>query len=150
MMNFREMMLQLIREQQPVHVFPATVLSIDRSQATIDVQPLEDAAPQLFDVQLRAVEDGTATGLILWPKQKSVVLVGLIGNDLNTAYLVACSEVEQFTLSNGTESLATALQDLIAAIKALTVTTPAGVSGPPINLPAFEALAQRFTVLLAA
>lgn len=149
-MNFRAMIQQIITEQLPVQVLPATVLTVNKAEAIIDVQPIDEQLPQMFDVRLRAVDDDTATGLIQWPTVGSVVLIGLIGNDVNTAFMVAASEVETFTISTAQESLHTFLQDLLTALQQLTVPTPAGVSGVPINLTAFTDLATRLPLLLSA
>jgi hypothetical protein len=149
-MDFRAMIQQIVREQLPVMVLPATVLSVNKAEAIIDAQPLERDAPELFDVRLRAVDDDTATGLIAWPVVGSVVLIGLIGNDINTAFVVAASEVESFTISSAQESLLTVLQDLIAEIKAMRFTTNQGPTIQLLNSPAFDALAQRLPNLLTA
>ena len=142
------MITKIITEKLPVQVFAATVKAVNRAEATIDVQPLDKDAPEVFDVRLRAVDDDTATGLILWPALQSVVLIGLIGNDVNTAFMVMASEVQSITLSTAQESMLTILQDLLTALQQLTVSTPAGVSGVPLNLPAFQSLAQRLPLLL--
>jgi hypothetical protein len=153
MMNFREMMQQLIIEQLPVQVIAGTVLSLDRAGACIDVQPLDESAPKLLDVRLRAVDDGKATGFIQWPKEGSVVLVGLIGNDINTAFVVAASEVETFTLSTEQESLLTWLQDfgqlLIGELVLLTNQGPT-VGLAPNSLQAVQQLFARLPNLFTA
>ncbi len=148
-MDFRAMIQQVIREQLPVHVFPATVVEVNRAAATMDVQPLERAAPEVFDVQLRAVDNGAATGLISWPVPGSVVLVGLIESNLNTAFMVAASEVETFTLSTERESLLTLLQDLIAEIKAMQFMTNTGATTGLITSPKFDLLLNRLPNLLS-
>lgn len=142
------MIQKLITEQLPVQMFPATVKTVNKAEAVIDVQPLDEQMPEVFDVRLRAVDDDTATGLIQWPAPGTVVIIGLIGNDINTAFMVGASELESITISTGKESLHDLLKDLIEAIMQLTVTTPAGISGVPINLTAFQSLAQRLPLLL--
>jgi hypothetical protein len=146
----RDAIATVLREMLPLQVFPATVLKVNRAEACIDAQPLDKAAPELFDVRLRAVDDDTATGFISWPAEGSVVLIGLINNDLNTAFVVAASEVETFTISTAQESLLTWLQDFVQLVLQLTVPTPAGVSGLPINSPALQQLLQRLPLLLSA
>jgi hypothetical protein len=149
-MSLRAIIQQIVREQLPVQVFPATVTSVNRAEACFDAQPIDTAAPELFDVRLRAVDDDTATGLIIWPKEGSVVLIGLINNDLNTAFMVAASEAESFTMATAEQSLLTILQDLVTALQQLTVPTPSGVSGLPINLAALQDIARRLPLLLTA
>lgn len=131
----------------PTQVLGGTVVAVDRARAVCDVQPADNNAPELLDVQLRAVDDGSTKGFVLWPVVGSPVLVGLIENDLNNCFVVAVSQVEAFTLASQTDSLAALLADLLTAIKQLTVTTGTGPSGPPINLPAFQLLAQRAATL---
>jgi hypothetical protein len=149
-MSLRAAIIQIMREQLPLQVFPATVKTVNRAEACIDAQPVDSAAPELFDVRLRAVDDDTATGLIVWPKPGSVVLIGLINNDLNTAFVVAASEAESFTMATTEESLLTILQDLLTALQQLTVPTPSGVSGLPINLAALQDISRRLPLLLTA
>jgi hypothetical protein len=150
-MNFREMIQQIIRESLPVQVIAGTVLSLDRAGACIDVQPLDDSAPKLLDVRLRAVDDGKATGFIQWPAEGSAVLVGLIGNDINTAFVVAASEVETFTLSTEQESLLTWLQDfgqLLQTEFVLLTNTGATTGVAPTALQALQQLFARLPNLL--
>ncbi|MDF7809907.1 hypothetical protein [Hymenobacter sp. YC55] len=151
-MQLREMIQQIVREQLPVQVFPATVLSVNKAEAIIDVQPLDKQAPEVFDVRLRAVDDDLATGLILWPAVDSVVLIGLIGNDINTAFMVGASELESFTLSTAQESLLTWLQDLVQAVQQLVLLTNTGATTGmlPTSQQALQQLLTRLPNLLTA
>ena len=45
---------------------------------------------------------------------------------------------EKFSILNGTVSMATIMQNILSHVMALTVPTPAGTSGIPINLPDFN------------
>ncbi len=141
MSTVREEIQRLIREQVPTQALLGTVLSVDRAKGVCDVQPAEAGAPALLDVALRAVEG--MGGFVLWPKRGSFVVVALVDNDPNHCYVALVSEVEQFTLSTATDSAGKLLADLFTTLGQLTVTTGTGPSGPPINLPAFQALAQR-------
>ena len=147
-MNLRDQMQQLIRGEIPTQAVLGTVLTVDRTKGVCDVRPAEAGAPDLLDVALRAVEG--AGGFVLWPLVGSFVVVGLVDNDPNHGYVAMVSEVEQFTLSTATESAGTLLADLFTALGQLTVTTGTGPSGPPINLPAFQALAQRAATLFTS
>jgi hypothetical protein len=53
-------------------------------------------------------------------------------------------------ISTAGENLHGLLKDLLAAIKVLTVSTPAGTSGVPVNLTDFVALDVRVDNLLQA
>ncbi len=131
----------------PTQVVGGTVLRVDKARAVCDVQPADEGAPELLAVQLRAVDDGSASGFVLWPVVGSRVLVGLLDNDPNNCFVAGVSRVETFTLSTATDSAGQWLADLCTALAQLTVTTPAGPSGPPINLPDFQQLAQRAAIL---
>ena len=139
----REELRQFILSQLPTQVVGGTVLRVDKARAVCDVQPTDDGAPHLLDVQLRAVDDGSARGFVLWPVEGSPVLVGLVDNDPSHCVVLSVSQVEIVTLSTETDSVAELLADLFTALGQLTVTTGTGPSGPPINLPAFQELAQR-------
>ncbi len=144
----REELRRFILSHVPTQSLGGTVLRVNAARALCDVQPADPEAPQLLDVQLRAVDDGSSKGFVLWPVVGSAVVVGLLNNDPADAYVAAVSRVEAFTLATGTDSLAALLTDLLVAVQQLTVTTGTGPSGPPINLPAFQALAQRTSQLL--
>lgn len=139
-----------ILSRVPTQVVGGTVVAVDKTRAVCDVQPADEGAPELLDVQLRAVDDGSAKGFVLWPVVGSPVLVGLIDNDPNNCFVAAVSQVETFTLSTATDSAGKWLADLCTALGQLTVTTPGGPSGPPINLAAFQQLAQRAATLFTA
>lgn len=148
MSSLRETIQQMIRGEIPNQALLGTVLTVDRAKGVCDVQPTEAGAPVLLDVSLRAVE-GTG-GFVLWPKENSFVVVALVDNDPNHCYVALVSEVDQFTLSTTSDSAGKLFADLFTAISQLTVTTGTGPSGPPINLPAFQALAQRATALFTS
>jgi hypothetical protein len=143
----RNELARFVDSRIPTQVVGGTVLRVDRARALCDVQPADAGAPELLDVQLRAVDDGSARGFVLWPVVGSPVLVALIDNDPNNCFVAAVSQVETFTLSTATDSAGQWLGDLCAALGQLTVTTSGGPSGPPINLLAFQQLAQRAATL---
>ncbi len=147
-MNLRDQIQQMIRGEIPTQALLGTVLSVDRAKGVCDVQPAEAGAPVLYDVALRAVEG--AGGFVLWPAVGSFVVVGLVDNDPNHCFVALLSEVAQFTLSTAADSLGQLWADLFTALGQLTVTTGTGQSGPPINLPAFQALAGRATALFTS
>jgi hypothetical protein len=124
--DFRRALQGVMLGMLPVTVVAGKVVELDRAAACIDVQPLDDTAAPFLDVRLRAVDDGQATGFIQWPKAGSDVLVGLINNDRNTAFLVAASQVETFTLSSEQESLLPWLQELVKSVQQLVLLTNYG------------------------
>lgn len=83
----------------PDQVFPAEVLSVDLNTHTIKVKPVGRA--EIPDVRLKAGEESENTGIVEVPEVNSSVLVGLIGNDKNTAYVVKCSKVSSVIINGG-------------------------------------------------
>lgn len=125
--------------------FPATVKSVDLVNASCVVETAEGLT--FYDVRLRSVVDGSGNGLVVYPTSGSPVLVGRIGKS-NQLYVIASSKVDYFTLKTENESLKLILSDLLDAIGQITVPTPAGASGVPVNVAAFTAIKQRLELLL--
>lgn len=80
-----------------------TVETVDVEKQTCTV--LREDAPKLFGVRLNAVVSEYTDRLILKPKEGSLVLCSLIENDVNEAYLMACSELEEISINIGEQSL---------------------------------------------
>jgi hypothetical protein len=144
----RDQILAMARGEVPTQAYLGTVQRVDRAQAVCDVQPAEVGAPILYDVSLRALAG--SGGFILWPALGSFVIVSLVDNDPNSCYVAACTDITQFTLATAADSLGKLWADLFSAVAQLTVPTGTGPSGPPLNLPAFQLLAQRAAVLFAS
>jgi hypothetical protein len=149
-LDLRALVAQVVEERLPILTIPATVKTVDKAAATCDVQPVEADTPEMFDVRLRAVDDGSAAGFIAWPVVGSVVLVSLIDNDLNTAFVAAASQVESFTLSTSEESLATWLEDLGSFLQQLVLLTNAGATTglAPTSAQGLKTLFDRLPKLL--
>ena len=161
--SIRDAIKAIAAGQQTVTVEACTITAVDWAARTCDCSP-EDG-PDLYDVRLRA-QRGTdsATGLYGKPAVGAAALVALVDGNPADAYLLACDRYTEwvlapdgqaelritpdgFVLTRSGESLGALLQDLLAAIQQLTVTTALGPSGPPINLPAFDTLSNRFQTL---
>lgn len=135
------------------------VTAVDASVRTCDVTPIDGDAP-LTDVRLQAALSGN-TGWLLLPTVGSDVVVTFITDDL--AFVSMTSQVSEiiahvnntqlkidasgFVIENGGQSLKAILNDLIAAIQRITVTTPVGPSGTPINAVEFDLINQRLNQL---
>jgi hypothetical protein len=116
----------------------------------------------LFDVRLTTQVPLATSNLLVVPKIDSYVLCAVLPND--TWIVLSYSEIEKVVVTIGTsifqvdqsgikiehgESLKTLIGDLIAQIKLITVTTPAGPSTLPLlNAVAFDALKSRFDQVL--
>lgn len=123
----------------PVQVFPAKVIAINREDLTIDVKPIGRA--EIPDVRIRAGIEGITQGVIEIPALDSMVLVGLIGNDPDEAYLVKATHVREVILTTQVEGQirVTAPQDGSLLVK--------GSTGSSIHLEAGENGAMRLNGL---
>ena len=123
----------------PVQVFPAKVIAINREDLTIDVEPIGRA--EIPDVRIRAGIEGITQGVIEIPARDSMVLVGLIGNDPDEAYLVKATHVREVILTTQVEGQirVTAPQDGSLLVK--------GSTGSSIDLEAGENGAMRLNGL---
>ena len=109
----------------------------------------------IYRVRLRSVT-GSKAGFLIIPVIGSYVIISRIGLS-NEWYVSMFSEVEEIrsetvgkiSILNTVENLKTIMNDLLAAIEAITVTTPAGPSGPPINIADFIAINLRINNLLS-
>src|SRR5690606_16877130 len=104
-MGKEQEIIQKLKEvvKQPVQTFVASVQEVDEEQATIVALPI--GGPELPDVRLRAAIDGAEDGVILFPEVGSTVLVGIIGNDPDTAFVCRCTKVIKAKLKIGNSTL---------------------------------------------
>ncbi|MCB2379794.1 hypothetical protein LGH70_19515 [Hymenobacter sp. BT635] len=124
---------RMVNGQIPVAVISGTVTAVRPEEDTCDVQP-DNGDALVLDV---ALLNG------IYPAVGAEVLIGLVENRLVDTFLISADKVTHFRLATEQESFLTWAQDVLQAIMQLTVTTGTGQSGPPINLPAFQQLAQR-------
>jgi hypothetical protein len=127
----------------------------------------------LTDVLFSAT-DKEVGGFILIPKENTGVLVGMIGNDENSLYLVSVDEIDalkikigeetvvidsdgfkadlsagKFTIKNQETDAKIILQDILDAMKNLTVSTANGPSGTPLppTITAIDAIENKINQL---
>lgn len=171
-------MLHLTRQQWQIVWGTVVPGSYDAASGTVDVLPIAQTEA-INHVLIHAVP-GEEEGLILVPADGSYVLLGAVegsgqwvvlkAGELrkaeirlgNTHMLVDENGVQcgkssavlkvsnKIEISTAGENLHGLLKDLLAAIKVLTVPTPAGPSGVPVNLADFVALELRVDNLLQA
>jgi hypothetical protein len=176
--KIRAGMAQLAR--QPWQIIWGTVVpgSYDAVLGTVGIQPLGQTEP-IDNVLINAVP-GEEEGMTLVPTDNSYVVTGAIegsgqwvilkagevdkaeikrGNVTLTvdASGIQCSKGDtvvkvnnKVEISAAGENLHGLLKDLLAAIKVLTVPTPVGTSGVPVNLADFVVLEMRIDNLLQA
>jgi len=92
-----------LKRHLPMQVFIGQVESIDIEKQTCTV--VREDAPKLFGVRLNATIAEYTDRLVLKPKLKSSVLLAIIENDVNEAFLLACSEIEEISLNIEDQSL---------------------------------------------
>lgn len=145
-------------------IVPARVTHVMQNDATCDV--LDENESALFDVRLRAEIDGESDGVVVFPTVGSWVLIGNLGGSETEWTVLACSQVDKVLveventrvevtsagvkIQRGGDDLKSLLGDLLAAIKALTVTcaAPGSPSSVPINIASFISLESRVNALL--
>lgn len=76
----------------------ATVVSVDLVEYTAIVLPEGEAE---LEVRLKAGIDGVVDGIVEVPEVDSDVLISLIGNDPDNAYIAKCSKVEKIIMFGG-------------------------------------------------
>lgn len=140
--------------------FSATVKSVDKVKGTCIVSD-----GQLdFKVRLSSVINESQEKFFLYPKPKSVVLIGCIKEDLNQLYVVQYSAIEQlklkiancdfcidesgFNFKKENESLRSLILELIGAIKKLKFTTTSGSTINLLNINDFLIVENKFKTLL--
>lgn len=145
-------------------IVPAKVTAVRPTEGTCDVQ--DEEGNTIYDVRLRSSIDDYDTGIMLIPSLYSHVLIGNIGG-VETEYVVLATEdltrvkihIESAVLEvtssgvsiqKGTDDLKSLLGDLLAAVKALTVTcaAPGSPSSVPLNIATFISLETRLNNLL--
>jgi hypothetical protein len=152
--------------KRDVDTFPATVVSVDKTNGTCAIQT---DGLELPDVQLSSIIDGSNKKFYLFPKVGSSVLVSPISEDLNRLYVESYGEIESvdlrietvqfrvdadgFLLKKQNENLKKLIGDLIGAIEAMsfTVATPDTLTGTTTlmtNLAEFSAIKVRFNQFL--
>jgi hypothetical protein len=145
-------------------IVPAEVISVYPGEGVCDVQ--DEEGNTIYDVRLRSRINEETDGLLLVPELNSWVLIGNVGGT-DEEYVVLAAEAitmmsvqvettlvtitsSGVSIQRGTDDLKSLLGDLLAAVKALTVTcaAPGSPSSPPLNLASFVALEARLNNLL--
>lgn len=142
-----------------VEIISAVVIGVDEDATTMEVRTsfFEDADAETITVTLNAVSNNS-NGYILYPAINSNVIIGNVdgpgeytlirASDITKAVVKIGDQVftmdgNKYGLVKGSESMKQLLDDLVAAIKAITVTTGTGPSGTPINALTFDNIKNR-------
>ena len=111
-----------------------TVESVNTQKRSCIVKPV-DGSPEIMNVRY-AVTESDSAGFILTPKKGAFVIVNFL--DDNNAFVSLLTEFDTIMVKNPAGDLKEILSDLITQIKAITVSTPSGQSGTPINGTLFD------------
>lgn len=95
-MTIKESIERIIKDNMRMQVVVGKVKSVDEDEMVCDIDL--ETSPDLLDVRLRAVIDKSDTGVLVYPKKDSRVLVGLIENKPQSAFICGYSEVEKIRL----------------------------------------------------
>jgi hypothetical protein len=138
--SIRDIIIEIASEDLQTYSVVGTVKEINGDFA--DISPLDGSA-DLLDV--RIVADSSATFRVT-PLLNSVVVCTFLDND--NAFISQLSEADKYSIANNSESLRSLLEDLIGAVREITVTTPSGPSvAPLINDVQFTAILNRIPTL---
>ena len=135
------------------------VISVDESTRTCQLEPINGDAERKGRLQASL---SLSEGVYVKPVINSYVQLTYINNI--TGVITAFSEIEsieiitsegcdlsissKFKIENKTTSLLTAIEKLITACTNITVPTPSGTSGMPINVAEFQLAEQEFNKIL--
>lgn len=87
---------RMIQQNIPTQIVVGKVISVDENKQVCDVDVVN--SPDLLDVRIRAVIDDEKKGVLIVPKVDSYVLVGLINNRPESAFVASVAEVDKYYL----------------------------------------------------
>jgi len=101
--KIRKELIRLIKGKATIQVYFATVIAVDESKYTCDVEPNDGGAID-YTVRLKPTIDSDNEGIVTIPEIGSIVLVSTIGNDANFKYVAVFGKVKRYlikTKANG-------------------------------------------------
>ncbi len=135
--------LEMMTKQEAT-VFPCTVLSVNKSEATCELQPVSGAA-KLFDVRLRAAIDG-GKQVIMFPEVGSTVLACMLSS--TEAFVCFFSEIESVLMEVGTAFKLRLNSDGTLFVNAEKITVNDGTNGGLVLLPQLQLELQKIANFL--
>jgi len=159
--EFERGLSEMASRQKSTVVIPLLVTAIDEVKMVLD--GMDSEGVDYFDVRIQATQ-GEQSGNIAIPAEGSYVLISNIGKDENVYFVVATSallksivkigdtviEIDSggVIIAKGEVELKAVLEELVDAIKLLTVSTAQGPSGPPLNAAQFDLIKTRINMVL--
>jgi len=131
--ELRRKLVDLIKDNTPKQVSICEIINVDESKLTCTVRELQTNA-ELYHVRLAPGKNEKQTVLI--PTIGSIVLVGVISNDIRSRYVALVSEVDKIYLNGGENgglvkigNLETKLNGLVNSITAELTKIATGITG---------------------
>ena len=159
--EFADGLKDLASKRKATEVIPILVMSVDEEKMTVD--GMDQDSVDHFDIRIQASE-GANKGSFVIPAVGSWILASNIGKVDTTFFVIASTEIQKAAIRigefeteidsqgvavrKGTADLKSAMDDLITAIKAITVTTSQGPSGTPLNFAQFDVVKTKLNQLL--
>lgn len=153
---FRKKLERILPKQSII----GKVKAVNSSNFTCDVSPVDEGAAY-NDVRLQAIIDTEDTGILFVPKVGSYVMVSIVENDENNAYVAQYTEVDVISfkikdvefhmdkdgvrIKKGNESLLPIVEAMIDELNKIIV-----VNGTTINVAAMNVIKERFKQPLKA
>jgi hypothetical protein len=158
--KIRKELRRFLQKNLPVQSVIATVKKVDETNFTCDVDPI-DGGPTMHSVRLKPAVDESDSGFIAIPAAGSDVIVALVNNNDNYAYVTVFGKVKKYLIKTEADGVIelqgnelgglVKIETLVEKINTLEskfnshthsgVTTGAGISGVPTML--IEPLTQR-------
>lgn len=95
MSEFEKALTRKIKGLIPNQSFIGKVVKVDEVKYTCTVMPLDSDA-EIFKVRLKPTIDNEKNGIIAIPSVDSFVIVGLLNNNENSAFVVWCSNIKKY------------------------------------------------------
>lgn len=95
-MNIKELINRMVTDKIPMQVLVGKVISVNADEMTCDVDL--QGSPDMQDVRIRSVIDSDNSGILIEPAVDSYVLVGLIENRKESAFICAYGTVDSIKL----------------------------------------------------
>ncbi len=148
--------------KSPKVLIVGTAVNVQDDTCDVEV----DGEAKMLDVKLNVIEDTHNSKLVVYPKNNSKVLVGILSSLKKEAIVLQTTEIEKVELVIGTvkctisseglkvekgaDSLKSIMADLISQIKAITVpvVSVGSPSGVPSNSAAFTTIQNRINAII--
>lgn len=97
MSEIRKALLKLFKGVTQIQTVPGFVGAVNLSDLTCDVSPADGGAIY-YGVRIRASIDSNGNGIIPIPKEGSAVVLGVIGNDDKSAFIMLYDELVKYSI----------------------------------------------------